>query len=291
MYILEWREDMKKIVVIYSPICEATGAFVSNLSTWLYKTNVDMEVYSYNNAPKEYIELIPSTENCFIEVFYNGIRIDSVPLHRNQLFLALGIEDKSERVEDIPEIPNDRVYTESEVRNHIFDGSIEFIPITKDTYLEEMSMCLHHYPMGNPMKVHHTKCIAIKEGVYNDVWKKENVAGIYAKMRGNVVGLLEVFPREILNKYGFMTGTEGENKNTLSIACYEVAYGLPRTIILDELMYHLLEIKHMFSRNYIEGVGILECNEGFNPYWVYEKYGFKRVSKKSENVLVMGKRL
>lgn len=278
---------MKNIIVIYSPICEATGAFLGTLHSWLDSKEVEIEAFSYDEAPKMYIDKMSRDENCFIEVFYRGERIDSVPLHRERIYRALGIEDESLEAANQSKTPDDRAYSEAELRELLSQGKLEFIPIDEESFIEEMTMCLTHYPMGNPAKEYHESCIAIKERVYREVFAKERVAGIYAKMSEQVVGLLEVFPREVLKKHGYMTGTTGDDRNYLTVGCYEVAYGIPRTFMLVELMYHLLAIKDKFFRKTIEGIGVLNWRDGFNPYWVYEKYGFRKVSNKTENTMVM----
>lgn len=173
--------------------------------------------------------------------------------------------------------------------NKINAGEIQFFPITQKNYLQEMSMCLRNYPLGNPPKQYHEDCIALKSRVFAEVWKVEEIAGIFAKYNDRAVGLLEVMPRETLQKYGFMTGTAGENEKYLSVGCYEVGYGIPRVEMIDELMRRLKNIYHVFYRKEIEGIGIYGWNDGFNPYWVYEKYGFRKVEQLSENVVVMSK--
>jgi hypothetical protein len=99
--------------------------------------------------------------------------------------------------------------------------------------------------------------------------------------------LLEVLPREIVRKHGYMTGSQGCDTEILTVACYEIAFGIPRTLMIDELMYQLIKIKDSFSRKKVEGIGVYGCNDGFNPYWVYEKYGFSKKEQKRENVIVM----
>jgi hypothetical protein len=59
---------------------------------------------------------------------------------------------------------------------------IEWIPITKTSYMEEMSMCLHNYPFGNPPAQYHKDCIDIKSKIFEEVFEKESIAGIYAKI-------------------------------------------------------------------------------------------------------------
>lgn len=61
--------------------------------------------------------------------------------------------------------------------------------------------------------------------------------------------------------------------------------------MIDELMFHLENYYSSFKRSYIEGIGLFEWNEGFMPYWVYDKYGFKRSENITENEVVMEKQI
>lgn len=77
-----------------------------------------------------------------------------------------------------------------------------------------MSMCLTNYPFGNPPEQYHEGCTSLKAQVFSEVWKKEDIAGVFAVLDDRVIGLLEVMPREILHKYGYMTGSTGEESST-----------------------------------------------------------------------------
>lgn len=131
------------------------------------------------------------------------------------------------------------------------------------------------------------KITPIKDEVPFNNEKDYSEGDIRAELFHGNIGLIEVLPREIVKKYGFMTGTQGNDDEVITITCYEVANKVPRTFILDELMYHLVKIKGNFTRKRLEGIGVLGCIDGFNPYWVYEKYGFKRTEKLGENTFVL----
>ncbi len=278
-----------KLIVIYSPLCEANGSFVENIYEWVKSSDsdVDIEVYSFDTAPEIYRELQPVHENCFIDVLLNGRRIDTVPLHKERILKALHISEKITLIKDEAPSNSEKDYSEGDIRAELFHGNIRFIPITAENFMKEMQMCLRNYPRGNPPVAHHNKCIEIKRQVFTEIWEYEAIAGIYAELRGEVIGLIEVLPREIVKKYGFMTGTQGNDDEVMTITCYEVANKVPRTFMLDELMYHLVKIKGNFTRKRLEGIGVLGCIDGFNPYWVYEKYGFKRTEKLGENTFVL----
>jgi hypothetical protein len=47
----------------------------------------------------------------------------------------------------------------------------------------------------------------------------------------------------------------------------------------------------MFTRPRLEGIGVFEWPDGFTPYWVYDKYGFRKSETITERKVVMEKYL
>lgn len=280
---------MKEIEVIYSPICEASGAMLGKLRKWLKDTDVHILVYPFPDCPQRLRDMLSPDENCFTEVFFHGNRIDSVPLHKAVILRALGIPTTEETRP--PEAESQETIPEAQLLNAFASGELSFHPITRDTFREEMSMCLCHYPFGNPPAEFHRDCIEIKSKVFEEVWETEELAGIYAKYRGTAAGLLEVMPREVLKKYGFMTGSRGDDRDYMTVGCYEVARSFPRVQMIDFLMRQLETLFPRFHRNYMEGIGIYGWDDGFNPYWVYPKYGFTETERLSETAVVLTRRL
>lgn len=275
-----------KLVIIYSPLCEANGSFIEKLKQWVKGSGCDaeIEVYAFDSAPSIYRQQLPACENCFIDVLLNGKRIDTIPLHKELILKAL---HKSEKVQDILQNETfDNDDSDADVKLELLQKDICFHAITEDNYMQEMQMCLKNYPRGNPPVAHHSKCIDIKKSVFSEIWKIETVAGIYAEYKGAVIGLIEVLPREMVKKYGYLTGTQGSDYEVLTVTCYEVACNIPRTIMLDALMSNLLKIKGKFSRRRLEGIGVLGCVDGFNPCWVYEAHGFSKTECLNENTFV-----
>ena len=279
---------MRQIDVVYSPMCEATAAMVEKLRIWLEGIDIQINLIPYHQLPSDKKNL-RKCENCFIDVYDRGRKIDTVPLHKQQLYAALQIERNAEDEE--PVFSKWNGLTEEQFKNCLHKDEISFIPITKHNYLREMSMCLTNYPFGNPSEQYHQSCISLKSKVFSEIWQKEDIAGIFAVLNDRVIGLLEVIPREILQKYGYMTGTAGNSDSYLTIGCYEVGYGVPRVEMLDALMENLEKVYPLFHRKYLEGIGIYEWRDGFNPYWVYEKHGYSRTEKLADNIIVMSKKL
>jgi hypothetical protein len=290
---------MKNIKAIYSPICEVSIAFLHQLNEWFENTDVCVESASFNNKSEAQKELYIKNgilvsgrmlESCFIDVFYQGKLINSIPLNMNKICSALGLVPAS-RVKEKPYYIDVDTNAAQKVRSIINDNNIQWLPITSKTAADEMTMCLHNHPHGNPPKQFHKNCIDAKMSIFNMAWEMENCAGIYAKYNDKVIGLLEVFPREILRKYGFVTGNTGNDSEYLTIGCYEVAIGMPRLEIIDELLRRLEMNCNLFKRNRIEGIGVFERPDGFTPYWVYDKYGFKRTETITEYKVVMMKKI
>lgn len=281
---------MRTIEVVYSPLCEATGAMIEKLRKWFYGTDIEIKVFPFQLCPQRLKRKYQCGENCFIDVFYEGERIDSVPLHQDKLYKILDISFPLEQISSDKGAAKTEI-THEELMEALSVGRITFHPIIKSNYTDEMTMCLCNYPFGNPPKEYHTICINIKKQVFEEAWRMEDIAGVYAKYENKVIGLLEVFPREMLKKYGYMTGTTGQDKEYLSIGCYEIGYGIPRVDMIGLLMEQLHTLFPLFHRKYIEGIGIYDWLDGFNPYWVYEKFGFRQAEKLSENVIVMSKKI
>jgi hypothetical protein len=288
---------LKTVDIIYSPVCEYSAAFIRILSEWLENKNVTVNAVSYSDALKTKKDLLVRNgiivndrliESCFTEVFYKGLKIDSVPLDKEKIFSALGIVMDSPYEENKASVI-EKSKPEKDSQNILVNKEIEWIPITKETAADEMSMCLKNYPFGNPAVRFHKQCREMKSIVFNEVWEKENCGGVYAKRGNEVVGLLEVFPREILKKHGFLTGVKGNDDEYLTVGCYEVGYRMPRTEIIDGLMCNLLMVHKLFKRNKLEGVGVFEWPDGFTPYWVYDKYYFRMQEKLTVNKVIMEK--
>lgn len=280
---------MKKIEVIYSPLCEACGAFIGQLREWLQGTDTEIVAVPFQELPVGKRCAFPLNENCFLDVFYEGQKIDSVPLHREKIYTALGFTQSSvleARAVDFQQPMDTDVFYQ-----HLHKGDIRFSPITKANFLTEMTMCLQNYPFGNPPVQFHQDCIRIKSCIFSEVLEQEGIAGVYAEYDGKVAGLLEVFPREIVKKYGYMTGFSENDTEVLSVGCYEVGAGMPRVEMIDALMAQLEKLYPRFHRKKLEGVGIYGWRDGFNPYWVYEKYGFVKSETLSENTVVMRKNI
>jgi len=142
-----------------------------------------------------------------------------------------------------------------------------------------LGMCLGRHPSGfapepgagergGSLKRHWLGSLDLPEGFF----------GVAASREESVVGILEVYPRRIAARAGYVTGTWGESDKILTMTCLEVARDEARQPVMEFLLEGLLKelagSKHGFE--HVEAVGIYGNLAGFNPYWLFDKYGFTR---------------
>ncbi len=132
--------------------------------------------------------------------------------------------------------------------------------------------------------------------------------GVAARRGAGYAGIMEVYPRAVAAKAGFATGTWGDGEAVLTITCIEVAYGEPRHPVMEFLVEGLLaELgRHVASASGhdvaaqdqdpdpafgryrdVEAVGHYGNMAGFNPYWLFDKYGFVRREERVPGVSVI----
>jgi len=284
------------VTAIYSPACQANGMFLAKLEEWLAGTRFDLETIRFDHmSPRErawyswlgYLEPGGSfNRTVFIDVFHRGRLVDSVPLKKKNLENALGTVLSGEEVCGVE--PESHL-SARKFLELLSDGEVQAVPIRPDTLRREQSMCLEHHPFGSLPQKYHSACLAMKEPVFEQTFEQEGSAGVFLDSGNGVVGLLEVHPREVLRRNGFVVGRHGRDEDYLTVGCFEVAGGMPRVEVLDRLMMALLEQADTFSRPMLEGIGKLGWSGGFNPYWVYEKYGFCRQGELRRGWVVMEK--
>jgi len=288
---------MKSVTVVYSPLCVHNGAFLGQLKEWLNGKDIEIHAVPFNRITTREMEWYRSAElldkndlfkkSVFFDVFFEGKLIDTVPLKKKKIEKELEVQiQEKERAESDKSAKEISI---SEFRDLLFSDQIEWVQIDRTTFHDEMKLCIENYPYGNPPERFHQYCIKMKEKVFAEVFTKEDIAGIFARWQGEVIGLLEVFPREIIRQNGYLAGSQGKDKDYLTVGCFEVGFGVPRKEMIDELMFHLEASYPQFHRHLLEGVGMFEWNIGFTPYWVYDKYGFHRTETIIEAIVVMEK--
>ena len=55
---------MQIIEVVYSPLCEATGAMIGKLRQWLEGTDVQIRLFSFDHCPQRLKSKFKKGENC-----------------------------------------------------------------------------------------------------------------------------------------------------------------------------------------------------------------------------------
>lgn len=146
---------------------------------------------------------------------------------------------------------------------------------------KEIDLCLKFHPSGkvpNPKSAE--KGRELKRRFLERVLEKVKPAGFIALNEDKPVGLLELMPREYARRNGYITGSQGADKDLLTIVCLEVSLGEDRKKVMNLLVSHLLDNLHIFSLFKEVEVGAFLGDFEFHPSWVYEKHGFKVVEER-----------
>lgn len=282
--------------IVYSPACAFNGAFLGMLREMASRHRVDVlevpfpEVTGALRSWYEEAGILDELglrRTVFLDVFVDGELVDSVPPDLRVIARALGIETA-----DPPALAAAPVEEHAiDVSQELNEGRILAATISGETCLQEMTLCVDRHPGGPVPRRFRDQCLRMKRPVFAEALEKQQIAGLFLERDGEVLGLIEVLPRETLRRYGFMTGREGNDTSHATIGCYEVACGMPRQQVLDALMSSLLDLTHLLDRPHLEGIGKIGSSDGFNPHWVYEKHGFAPTEELRPGWHVMTRRL
>jgi hypothetical protein len=153
---------------------------------------------------------------------------------------------------------------------------MEILPLTEETMGLEMDLCLTFHPSGYEVpETDAWEGRRAKESFLKRVFERVRPAGFVAVEDGEPVALLELMPREYARRNGYITGNRGEDGETLTIACMEVAWGQDRRRAMDAMVAHLVESLGLFRPYRAVEVGAFPRDVDFHPAWVYEKHGFE----------------
>lgn len=113
--------------------------------------------------------------------------------------------------------------------------------------------------------------------------------GVRAMRGGQPLGIMEVYPREVAARAGFVTGNWEAPGLVFTITCLEVAAGEPRQPVMEFLLEGLLrELDARCEAGsapvHLEAFGVYGSLAGSNPYWLFEKYGFARHEERQPGV-------
>jgi len=154
-------------------------------------------------------------------------------------------------------------------------------PLMTDQVEAGLDLCLRRHPSGTvprpsaaragaERKRRWLESLDLPGGFFGvGVWRGESLAG-----------LLEVYPRPVAARAGFVCGLWGSDEEVLTVACLEVAAGERRhpvmEFLLEALLGELAARAQEAGFRHVEAYGRYEDLAGSNPYWLYAKYGFRR---------------
>jgi hypothetical protein len=160
-------------------------------------------------------------------------------------------------------------------------------PLTEETLDLELELCLRCHPSGfSPRGSMVDEGRRLKKELFREIFERVRPAGFVAGEEGSPVSLLEMMPREYARRSGYIIGDHGEDDETLTIVCLEVAYGYDRKEMMRAMVSHLtrnLELFRPFRR--IE-VGAFPRDVDFHPAWVYQEAGFLIAEDRDEALVL-----
>lgn len=121
------------LYVIYSPLCEQNGAFLGQLEEWLEGKDIEMIAIPFDGISAQEkgwyqaAGLVDShgrfKRSVFIDVFFEGGLINSVPLKREKIEKALNVQIE-EKEDETPQEAGEELSI-AEFRALIFSGEVE----------------------------------------------------------------------------------------------------------------------------------------------------------------------
>lgn len=144
-----------------------------------------------------------------------------------------------------------------------------------------MDMCLAHHPSGYaPAPLAAVAGSSLKRRWLESLKLPGGFFGVAARRGDHYAGIMEVYPRAIAAKAGYATGTWGDGSKVMTITCIEIARGEKRQPVMEYLLEGLVaELgRRLAGEPYrdVEALGNYGDLAGFNPYWLFDKYGFER---------------
>jgi hypothetical protein len=159
---------------------------------------------------------------------------------------------------------------------------IEIIPLTEETMDPEIDLCLKFHPSGYIVpKDDAIQGRIAKRKFLKKVFKKVRPAGFIAIEHDKPLALLELMPREIAARNGYITGSNDNKEDILTIVCLEVTSDQNRKQVMELMVTHLVNNLELFKPFKTIEVGAFPQNVDFHPAWVYEDNGFIIVEDRS----------
>ena len=160
-------------------------------------------------------------------------------------------------------------------------------PLNEETLDLELDLCLRCHPSGfAPQGPEVEEGRKLKKDLLTEIFEKVRPAGFVAKEDGSPVALLELMPREYARRSGYITGTQGEEDETLTIVCLEVALGHDRKDKMRAMVSHLTRDLEQFKPYRRIEVGAFPLDVDFHPAWVYQEGGFQVAEDRGEALVL-----
>jgi len=160
-------------------------------------------------------------------------------------------------------------------------------PLTEETLDLELDLCLRCHPSGfTPRGPEVEEGRRLKKQFVREVLQRVRPAGFVAEVDGGPVALLELMPREYARRSGYITGAMGEEDETLTIACLEIAQGYERKEMMRAMVSHLTRNLEMFRPYRRIEVGAFPRDVDFHPAWVYQEHGFQVAEDRGEALVL-----
>ena len=148
-------------------------------------------------------------------------------------------------------------------------------PLSEETLDLELHLCLKCHPSGfSPAGPEVDEGRRLKRRFIQEVLQRVRYAGFVAEEENAPAALLELMPRSLARRNGYITGDDGEDDETLTIACLEVAYGYERKEMMRAMVSHLARNLKLFRPYRRIEVGAFPRDTDFHPDWVYREAGF-----------------
>ncbi|MFQ6088808.1 MAG: GNAT family N-acetyltransferase [Candidatus Methanofastidiosia archaeon] len=167
--------------------------------------------------------------------------------------------------------------------------SFKFLPIDRKTLKFQLQLCLEYHPSGKkPSQL--KKGFEAKKKWMEEVFEELEPCGFVLLDNKKPCGMIEFLPQEMAKKCGYIVGEE--RKNTLTVTCVEVSKAYTNEKNYKKgLMFEgekRAEIKKLLVRKCIEylrgekkyeriEVGAFKGNGDWNPAWLFEKLGFRKI--------------
>jgi hypothetical protein len=160
-------------------------------------------------------------------------------------------------------------------------------PLTEETLDLELDLCLRCHPSGfSPQSPEVEEGRRLKKRFVHEVLQHVRPAGYVAEVDGSPVALLELMPRGYARRSGYITGAHGEDVETLTIACLEIAHGYDRMEMMRAMVFHLTRNLERFRPYRRIEVGAFPRDVDFHPAWVYRENGFRVAEDRGEALVL-----